>query len=178
MNTVTIKHPDEPATSAQKKVIGHAIKLNRYPRLEAAKWSALTKGEASKIITELRGTEEIPATRAQKRKLADLIHRGFRKGLKRETFAGLTGSAAKAMIWHAVQAEKAGRTVEGFVPRQKLAPDTPATPRQRERLEQLIRDGFLPGITPELCGKMTHEQASEQITLGKQAEREAARRAA
>ena len=64
----------------------------------------------------------IPASDAQKKKLADLIHRGFRKGLKHKTFVNLTSGMAKSMIWHAVQAEKAGQTIEGFVPRTKSAP--------------------------------------------------------
>ena len=110
MNTVTIKNPNEPATDAQKKVIGHAVKQGEYPRFAADKWQALTKGEAAGIITKLRGDKEIPASDAQKRKLADLIHRGFRKGLKRETFANLTSDMAKNMIWHAVQQEKTGKT--------------------------------------------------------------------
>ena len=29
--TVTIKNPNEPATDAQKKVIGHAVKQGEYP---------------------------------------------------------------------------------------------------------------------------------------------------
>ena len=178
MNTVTIKNPNEPATDAQKKVIGHAVKQGEYPRFEADKWQALTKGEAAGIITELRGDKEIPASNAQKRKLSDLIHRGFRKGLKRETFANLTSDMAKNMIWHAVQQEKTGKTIEGFVPRQRLAPNAPATERQKNRLTQLINDGFVPRITPQLWAKMTHEQATEQITRGKLAEQRVARQAA
>ena len=77
---------------------------------------------------------------------------------------------AKNMIWHAVQQEKTGKTIEGFVPRQKLAPNAPATERQKNRLTQLINDGFVPRITPQLWAKMTHEQATEQITRGKLAE--------
>lgn len=175
---IVIKNPNEPATNAQKKVIGHAVKENRYPRFSPDKWQALTKGEASQIITELYGTEDIPASDAQKKKLADLIHRGFRKGLKHKTFVNLTSGMAKSMIWHAVQAEKAGQTIEGFVPRTKLAPYAPATERQKERLAQLVKDGFLPRISPELYKKMTHEQATEHITRGKLAEQRVARQAA
>ena len=175
---IVIKNPNEPATNAQKKLIGRAVKEKRYPRFAADKWNALTKGEASQIITKLNGTEEIPASDAQKKKLADLIHRGFRKGLKHETFVNLTSSIAKSMIWHAVQAEKAGRTIEGFVPRTKLPPYAPATERQKERLAQLVRDGFLPKISKALYQKMTHEQATEHITRGKLAEQRVARQAA
>ena len=71
---IVIKNPNEPATNAQKKVIGHAVKENRYPRFSPDKWQALTKGEASQIITELYGTEDIPASDAQKKKLADLTN--------------------------------------------------------------------------------------------------------
>ena len=116
MKTIIIKNPNEPATDAQKKVIGRAVKDNLYPRFAPEKWQALTKGEAAGIITELRGDKPVPASRAQKRKLAGLIHRGFRKGLKRETFANLTCEMAKNMIWHAVQREKSGKTIEGFTP--------------------------------------------------------------
>ena len=101
-----------------------------------------------------------------------------RKGLKHETFVNLTSSMAKSMIWHAVQAEKAGQTIEGFVPRTKLPPYAPATERQKERLAQLVKDGFLPRISPELYKKMTHEQATEHITRGKLAEQRVARQAA
>ena len=123
MNTITIKNPNEPATVAQKKMIGRAIKENRHPRFDTEKWQALTKGEAMEIITKLRGNEPIPASRAQKHKLADLIHRGFRKGLKRETFDALTSETAKKMIWHAVQREKTGETIEGFTLKTRLEPN-------------------------------------------------------
>ena len=46
------------------------------------------------------------------------------------------------------------------------------------RLTQLIHDGFVPRITPQLWAKMTHEQATEQITRGKLAEQRVARQAA
>ena len=178
MKTVTIKNPNEPATTAQKKVIGRAVKENLHPRFTTEKWQALTKGEAAEIITKLRGSEPIPASRAQKHKLADLIHRGFRKGLKRETFNNLTSEMAKNMIWHAVQQEKTGKTVEGFTPRTRLAPNAPATERQKNRLTQLIHDGFVPRIAPGLWAKMTHEQATEQITRGILAEQRTVRQAA
>ena len=174
MNSITVRNPNEPATDAQKKVIGRAVKENLHPRFPPEKWRTLTKGEAACIITELRKDAPIPASDAQKRKLADLIHRGFRKGLKRETFARLTCETAKNMIWHALQQEKTGQTVEGFTPRPRLEPNTPATERQKERLVQLIRDGFAPRIAPQFWKKMTHEQASEIITRGKLAERRSA----
>ena len=167
MKTVTVKNPNEPATNAQKKVIGRAVKDSLYPRIEPEKWQALTKGEAAEIITELRGDQPVPASDAQKRKLADLIHRGFRKGLKRETFANLTCEMAKNMIWHAVQQEKTGKTIEGFTPRTRLAPNAPATERQKERLTQLIKDGYIPRISQHWWERLTHEQATEQITRGK-----------
>ena len=175
MNTITIKNPNEPATVAQKKMIGRAVKENRHPRFDTEKWQALTKGEAVEIITKLRGNEPIPASRAQKHKLADLIHRGFRKGLKRETFDALTSETAKKMIWHAVQREKTGKTIEGFTLKTRLEPNAPATERQKNRLTQLIQDGFIPRIAPQEWAKMTHEQATERITKGKQAEQEIAR---
>ena len=178
MKTVTIKNPNEPATEAQKKVIGQAVRKNLHPRFETEKWQTLTKGEAAEIITKLRGDEPIPASRAQKHKLADLIHRGFRKGLKRATFDSLTSELARKMIWHAVQREMTGETIEGFTPRTRLAPNAPATERQKNRLTQLINDGFVPRIGPEFWAKMTHEQASEQITRGKLAEQRVAKQAA
>ena len=178
MKNVTINNPNEPATNAQKKVIGRAVKENLHPRFAPEKWQARTKGEAAEIITKLRGDKPIPASRAQKHKLADLIHRGFRKGLKRETFANLTSEMAKNMIWHAVQREMTGETIEGFTPRTRLAPNAPATERQKNRLTQLINDGFVPRIAPQQWAKMTHEQATEQITRGKLAEQRVARQAA
>ena len=178
MNTITIKNPNAPATAAQKKMIGRAVRENRHPRFDTEKWQALTKGEAVEIITKLRGNDPIPASRAQKHKLADLIHRGFRKGLKRETFDALTSETAKKMIWHAVQREKIGETIEGFTPGTKLEPNAPATERQKNRLTQLINDGFIPRIAPQQWARMTHEQATEQITKGKQAEQKIAGQAA
>ena len=178
MKTITIKNPNAPATDAQKKVIGRAVRENLYPRFSTEKWQALTKGEAAEIITKLRGDQPIMASHAQKRKLADLIHRGFRKGLKRETFANLTSELAKSMIWHAVQQEKTDKTIEGFTPRIRLEPNAPATERQKNRLNQLIKDGFLPRIPSQFWAKMTHEQASEQITRGKHAEQKFASQAA
>ena len=48
-----------------------------------------------------------------------------------------------------------------------MAPNAPATERQKERLTQLIKDGYIPRITPHWWERLTHEQATEQITRGK-----------
>ena len=166
--TVTIQDPGAKATNAQLRVIGHAVKGNQLERFDENAWKNMTKGQAAEIITKLYADHgELPASQAQKTKLGDLIRRGFLKGLKRETYQNLTSSQAKRMIYKGLQNETANQTVEGYEPREPLAPRAPMTERQRERLTQLVNDGFLDKFDYGFFNKMTHEQASRYIGLGK-----------
>ena len=166
--TVTIQDPGAKASNAQLRVIGHAVKENQLERFDENAWKNMTKGQAAEIITKLYADHgELPASQAQKTKLGDLIRRGFLKGLKRETYQNLTSSQAKRMIYKGLQNETANQTVEGYEPREPLAPRAPMTERQRERLTQLVNDGFLDKFDYGFFNKMTHEQASRYIGLGK-----------
>ena len=79
----------------------------------------------------------------------------------------LAGIATIDMIYKGLQNETANRTVEGYEPREPLAPRAPMTERQSERLTQLVNDGFLSRFDYGFFRKMTHEQASKYIRLGK-----------
>ncbi len=172
-NVPVITDPEAPATRAQRQLIGHAIKQDEYPRFSKEDWDALTKGRASEIINELRGDrEDFPASDAQKQKLSELIHSGHLKGLKRDTYKNLTTTQAKRMIYKGIENEKAGTIVEGFEPREALPANAPMTDRQKERLTQLVSDGFLNRFANGYFRKMTHEQASKFIGLGKARESE------
>ncbi len=166
--TIMIADPDAPATSAQKKAIADAVHARQREPFPRDEWRVLTKGQASEIISELRvNNDDVPASAEQKRKISDLVHRGFLKGYKRETFKALTNSQAKKVIYKGLQNEAAGLTIEGFVPREPLAPGTPKTERQTERLKQLVHDGFLNPFSRNQFHNMTHEAASKFITIGK-----------
>ena len=165
---ITIQEPGAKATNAQLRVIGHAVKENQLERFDENAWKNMTKGQAAEIITKLYANHgELPASQAQKTKLGDLIRRGFLKGLKRKTYQNLTSSQAKRMIYKGLQNETANRTVEGYEPREPLVPRAPMTERQSERLTQLVNDGFLSRFNYGFFRKMTHEQASKYISLGK-----------
>ena len=172
-DAIMISDPEATATRAQRQLIGHAIKQEEYPRFTKEDWDALTKGRASEIISELRaGQEDFPASDAQKQKLSELIHRGHLKGLKRDTYKNLTSTQAKRMIYKGVENEKAGIIIEGFEPHEALPANAPMTERQKERLTQLVSDGYLNRFAINFFRSMTHEQASKFIGMGKARESE------
>lgn len=167
-NSTMIADPDAKATRAQLQVIGRAVKDERIGRFDEEAWKAMTKGQASQIIAELRpDNDEAPASDAQKKKLSELIHHGFLKGLKRETYKNLTNAQAKRMIYKGLQNKAANITVEGFIPRKPLAPDALKTERQTERLTQLVNDGFLNPFSRSYFRSMTNKDASKYIGIGK-----------
>lgn len=168
IKTIMIADPDAPATSAQKKVIADAVHAGQREALPKDYWNILTKGQASAIISELRANnDDVPASAEQKKKISGLVHRGFLKGYKRETFKALTNGQAKKVIYKGLQNEAAGIIVEGFVPREPLAPGALKTERQTERLKQLVHDGYLNPFSRNQFREMTHEAASKFIGIGK-----------
>lgn len=165
---ITIADPDAPATSAQKKVISDAVHANQREPLPKEEWDVLNKGRASEIISELRANnDDVPASAEQKKKISDLVHRGFLKGYKKDTFKALKNGQSKKAIYKGLLNEAANLTVEGFVPREPLAPGVLKTERQTERLTQLVTDGFLLPFAREKFRTMTHETASKFIGIGK-----------
>lgn len=167
-NNALIIDPEAPATRAQLKVIGQAVKAGQCERFPEEEWKAMTKGRASEVISELRANnDDVPASVEQKKKLSGLINRGFLKGYKKETFKALTNIQAKKAIYKGLQNEAAGITVEGYEPRETLAPGAPKTERQTERLTQLVHDGYLNPFHWNQFRKMTHEDASKFIGIGK-----------
>ncbi len=168
INAIVIKEPDAPATPAQRGIIGRAVIANQYGRFTDEEWKNLTKGKASEIIQELKDKYGEPlASERQKKKLLDLIHRGYRTGLKKETLETLTSRTANLMIYHAQENERKGVRVEGYVPCELLKMGAPKTERQTERLIQLVGDGYLASFEPEKFERMTHETASYFIRIGK-----------
>ena len=166
--TVAIKNPDARATSFQLRIIGHTIKEHNLQRYTQNEWNALTKGEAHEIIAKFYAEYGEPlASDFQKETLKELIHQGFLKGLKPETYRNLTADQARRMIHIGQQNKKAGTTVEGFEPHEALAPNAPMSTRQKERLTQLVKDGYLNRFNYHYFRNMTHENASKFIRLGK-----------
>lgn len=168
INAIVIKEPNAPATPAQRGIIGRAVIANQCRRFTDEEWKGLTEGKASEIIQELKDKYGEPlASERQKRKLLDLIRRGYRTGLKKETLETLTSHTTNLMIYHAQENERLGVKVEGYVPRASLKIGAPKTERQTERLGQLVTDGYLASFDPEKFDRMSHENASYHIRIGK-----------
>lgn len=163
---IVIKNPEERASRAQLQLIGHAVKQGKIERFSAEKWSTLTKGEAAEIISA-NFADGIPASDAQKNKVSELVHNGWIKGMKAESFKNLSSDFAKMLIFKGQQNEAAGTKVEGWEERTPLAKDAPMTERQKERLSQLVKDGFLSRFATKFYKAMTNADASKFIGLGK-----------
>lgn len=164
--SITIKDPDAKATRAQLQLIGHAVKQGKIERFSEDAWENLTKGQAAEIISK-NFADGIPASDAQKQKVSELVRNGWIKGMKAESFKNLSSDFAKTLIFKGQQNEAAGTKVEGWEERTPLAKDAPMTDRQKERITQLVKDGFLNRFNNKFFKSMTHEIASKFIGLGK-----------
>ncbi len=114
--TVTIADPESKATDTQLRCISRAIKQGAYNRIPEDKWKALTKGDASLIIDEIREkVGDLPASWSQKHRFIELVRDGFLRGVKKETFEKMTTSQASKMIYIGMLNKESGTKVEPYI---------------------------------------------------------------
>lgn len=166
-----IKDPDAPATRFQKRAISEAVKAGDMEEIPRERWDALTKGEASKIISELHAKmPPAPATESQMREIDRLVKDGRIYPMKTETYNNLSKDKASTQIGIGRMNEEKNIRVEGYDPNYVSKRNQPMTDEQKDLLRKLVADKRLNPVSREKWGTLTQGEAGKLIFIGQQRE--------
>ena len=166
-----IKDPDSPATKFQKRALSEAVKAGHMEALPEKQWKALTKGEASKIITELHAKQPpAPATESQMKEIEKLVKDGRIYPMKTETFNSLSKDKASTLIGIGRMNQGNNIRVEGYDPDYVSRRNQPMTEEQKTELKRLVAENRLNPISRDKWQDMTQGDAGKLIYVGQQRE--------
>ncbi len=166
-----IKDPDSPATKFQKRALSEAVKAGHMEALPEEQWKALTKGEASKIITELHAKQPpAPATESQMKEIEKLVKDGRIYPMKTETYNSLSKDKASTLIGIGRMNQEQNVRVEGYDPNYVSRRDQPMTEEQKTELKRLVADKRLTPIPRYKWKTLTQGDAGKLVYVGQQRE--------
>ena len=166
-----IKDPDSPATKFQKRALSEAVKAGDMELMPSDKWDALTKGEASKIISELHAKRPPePATESQMRELDKLVKDGRIFPMKTETFNHLSKDKASTLIGIGRMNIDNDVRVENYDPDYVSKRNQPKTQEQIDEIKRLVADKRLNPVPRDKWNSLTQGEAGKLIYVGQQRE--------
>ena len=166
-----IKDPSAHATKFQRRAIAEAVLAGHMEKLPEDQWKNLTKGEASRIISEIHAKQPpIPATESQMQEIEKLVKDGRIYPMKTETWNSLSKEKASRLIGIGRMNQENDVRVDGYDPDYVSRRDQPRTPEQAAEIKRLVAEKRLNPVPFEYWRSLTQDKAGQLIYIGQQRE--------